>query len=121
MLSTLSSLNADRVVEDKTQDLKQYGLDEPAETIVVTEKNGKEHKLLWVTARLRAATCTPCLPATKGLYDCRVQQDQHRQGAQRSERQAAGDDEPDKLSRVELAKERPGTSSLRASKTAGKS
>ncbi|MGA7343247.1 MAG: DUF4340 domain-containing protein, partial [Terracidiphilus sp.] len=46
VLSTLSSLNADRVVEDKTQDLKQYGLDEPAETIVVTEKNGKEHKLL---------------------------------------------------------------------------
>jgi hypothetical protein len=46
MLSTLSSLNSDRVVEDQAADLKQYGLDPPALELDVTEKNNKTQKLL---------------------------------------------------------------------------
>ncbi|MGB6473062.1 MAG: DUF4340 domain-containing protein [Candidatus Sulfotelmatobacter sp.] len=45
-LSTLSSLNSERVVEDKASDLKQFGLDHPAVEIDVTEKDNKSHQLL---------------------------------------------------------------------------
>jgi len=46
VLSSLSSLNSDRVVEDKASDLKQFGLDHPAVEVDVTEKNNKTHQLL---------------------------------------------------------------------------
>ncbi len=46
MLSTLSSLTADRVVEDKASDLKQYGLDDPSVKIDIESKDYKERKLL---------------------------------------------------------------------------
>ncbi len=46
VLSTLSGLNADRVVEEKTSDRKQYGLD-PAETeLDISGKNGATQRLL---------------------------------------------------------------------------
>ncbi|MFZ0145737.1 MAG: DUF4340 domain-containing protein [Candidatus Sulfotelmatobacter sp.] len=45
-LSSLSSLTSERVVEDKTSDLKQFGLDHPAVEIDVTEKDNKNHQLL---------------------------------------------------------------------------
>jgi hypothetical protein len=38
VLSTLSGLNADRVVEDKTSDRKQYGLDPPAVEVDIAGK-----------------------------------------------------------------------------------
>jgi|SRR5579864_3968449 len=46
MLSTLSSLNSERVVEDKAADLKRYGLDEPAVEADFTEKDNKSQSLL---------------------------------------------------------------------------
>ena len=46
ILSTLSSLNSQRVVEDKATDLKQYGLDQPALQLGITEKDNRTRKLL---------------------------------------------------------------------------
>jgi hypothetical protein len=45
MLSTLSSLNAERLVEDKAVDLKQYGLDQPAVAVKVTASDHQTHQL----------------------------------------------------------------------------
>ncbi len=45
-LSSLSSLNSQRVIEDKASDLKQYGLEPPAVEVAVTEKDSKSQKLL---------------------------------------------------------------------------
>jgi len=42
----LSSLNSERLVEDKASDLKRYGLDQPAIEVGVTEKDNKTQKLL---------------------------------------------------------------------------
>ena len=46
MLSTLSGLNADRVVADKASDLKQYGLDPPAVELDITGKSQGTRQLL---------------------------------------------------------------------------
>jgi hypothetical protein len=46
MVSTLSSLNSERLVEDKAGDLKQYGLTEPALEVDIATKNNKSQKLL---------------------------------------------------------------------------
>jgi hypothetical protein len=45
ILSTLSSLNSERVVEDQA-DPKQYGLDQPALQLDITEKDHKTQRLL---------------------------------------------------------------------------
>lgn len=46
MTSTLSSLSADRLIEEKAQDLAVYGLQSPALELVITQKDGKTYKLL---------------------------------------------------------------------------
>lgn len=46
VISTLSSLNSERLVEDKASDLKQYGLDQPALEVDITEKDNKTQRLL---------------------------------------------------------------------------
>src|SRR5947209_7913809 len=46
MVSALSSLNADKVVEDKATDLKPYGLDSPTLDVSVVKKDGKTDELL---------------------------------------------------------------------------
>jgi Domain of unknown function (DUF4340) len=46
ILSTLSSLNSERMVEDKTADPKQYGLGQPAFQLDITEKDHKTQRLL---------------------------------------------------------------------------
>jgi hypothetical protein len=46
MLSSLSTLTAGRLVEEKASDLGQYGLSDPALTATITEKNNKTHELL---------------------------------------------------------------------------
>lgn len=46
ILSTLSSLTSDRLVEEKSSSLSEYGLAEPALEADVTEKNSQSHKLL---------------------------------------------------------------------------
>jgi len=46
LVSSLSSLNADKVVEDKATDLKPYGLDAPTLDVTVTKKDGKTDELL---------------------------------------------------------------------------
>ena len=46
VLSFLSSLNSERMVEDKATDLKQYGLNQPALELDITEKDNKTQKLL---------------------------------------------------------------------------
>ncbi len=46
VLSVLSGLNAERVVEDHAIDLKQYGLADPSIKIDLTTKDGKSQKLL---------------------------------------------------------------------------
>jgi hypothetical protein len=45
-ISTLSSLDSERLVEDKATDLKQYGLDQPSLGVDITEKDNKTQKLL---------------------------------------------------------------------------
>ena len=45
-LSSIASLNSDRVVEDKASDVKQYGLQPPAVEVDVTEKDNKSQRLL---------------------------------------------------------------------------
>jgi hypothetical protein len=45
-LSTLSSLNSERLVDDKASNVKQFGLDPPAAEIDLTEKDNKTQKLL---------------------------------------------------------------------------
>jgi len=45
LVSTLSSLNAERVVEDKASDLKRYGLDQPILIADLTDKSNKNHEL----------------------------------------------------------------------------
>src|SRR3954453_1223917 len=46
MVNALSSLNADRVVEDKADDLKNYGLADPTLKVQVKRKDGKTDELL---------------------------------------------------------------------------
>ena len=46
ILSSLSSLNSERVVDDKPSDLKQFGLDPPAAEVDITGKDNKSQKLL---------------------------------------------------------------------------
>lgn len=46
MLSTLSSLSAERLIEAKADNLGQFGLAQPAVELDVTEKNNKTQKLL---------------------------------------------------------------------------
>jgi hypothetical protein len=46
VLSTVSSLNSDRLVVDKASSLDQYGLAQPALTVSVVQKNSTAHKLL---------------------------------------------------------------------------
>lgn len=47
VLSTLSPLNSDRVVEEKATDLSQYGLAQPSIQVSITEKNKKSEALLF--------------------------------------------------------------------------
>ena len=58
MLSTLSSLSSQRLVEDKAGDLKAFGLDHPAVEVDLTQKDNKSRKLL-----LGDST-----PTTNGIY-----------------------------------------------------
>jgi hypothetical protein len=46
MLSSLSTLTSERLVEDKASDLGQYGLSDPALVANITEKNNQTHALL---------------------------------------------------------------------------
>src|SRR5437763_3087875 len=46
LASSAATVNADRVVEDKASDLKQYGLDSPTIELDITKKDGKTQKLL---------------------------------------------------------------------------
>jgi len=46
LLTTLSTLNSDRLIEDKAANLEQYGLAQPSLEVEVTEKNKKTDKLL---------------------------------------------------------------------------
>jgi Domain of unknown function (DUF4340) len=46
VVTNLSALNADKVVEDKAADLKPYGLDNPSLDIQIKQKNGKTAELL---------------------------------------------------------------------------
>jgi len=46
MVSTLSDLSSERLIEDKATDLSPYGLAQPAEEVQITQKNNKTQKLL---------------------------------------------------------------------------
>jgi hypothetical protein len=46
MLSTLSSLSSERLIEEKAGNLADYGLAQPAAELTVTEKDNKSQKLL---------------------------------------------------------------------------
>jgi len=46
LVSTLSSLTSDRLIEESTSDLASYGLASPALEVVVTKKDGKTEDLL---------------------------------------------------------------------------
>ena len=45
-ISTLSSLNSERLIEEKASDLKQYGLDQPTFEVEITAKDNKMQRLL---------------------------------------------------------------------------
>jgi hypothetical protein len=46
MLSTLSSLSSERLIEEKAGNLSDYGLAQPAAELIVTEKDNKSQKVL---------------------------------------------------------------------------
>jgi len=46
LTSTLSDISSDRLIDEKTTDLGQYGLADPSLDIVLTQKNGKAKTLL---------------------------------------------------------------------------
>src|ERR1035437_6490687 len=46
MMSALANLNADKVVQEKAVDLKQYGLDRPTLDVQIVRKDGKSNHLL---------------------------------------------------------------------------
>jgi len=46
LVSSLSSLASDRVIEEKAGDLSQYGLNAPNEQITITKKDGKKQTVL---------------------------------------------------------------------------
>lgn len=46
LISSLCSLTSDRVVEEKTSDLAQYGLAKPSLEVIATKKDGKTLRLL---------------------------------------------------------------------------
>src|ERR1041385_2630783 len=46
LVSTLSSLSSDRLIEDKAADLSQYGLNKPTMEVTVTKKDGKTETVL---------------------------------------------------------------------------
>src|SRR5215469_2929260 len=46
LLSTLSSLNSERLVEEKSSDVERYGLEHPSLEIEVTERDNKSQRLL---------------------------------------------------------------------------
>ncbi|HET9406511.1 MAG TPA: DUF4340 domain-containing protein [Candidatus Sulfotelmatobacter sp.] len=46
MLSTVSALNSERLVDDKATDLKRYGLEQPSFELDVAEKDNKSQRLL---------------------------------------------------------------------------
>ena len=46
LLSTISSLDSERLVEDKSANLQRYGLDHPSLEVAVTEKDNKTQQLL---------------------------------------------------------------------------
>src|SRR5579864_5425789 len=46
MVSAISALNAERLVEDKSTDVQRYGLDHPSFELDVTEKDNKTQRLL---------------------------------------------------------------------------
>jgi Domain of unknown function (DUF4340) len=46
LLSALSALNSERVVEEKPVNIKQYGLDPPSLELDIAEKSGKSEKIL---------------------------------------------------------------------------
>ena len=47
MLSSLATMNSDRLVEEKASDLKRFGLDQPSAEADITEKDNKTQKLLF--------------------------------------------------------------------------
>ena len=67
MLSTLSGLSADRVVEEKASDRKQYGLDPAAVELDITGKSRGPGSCFWVTTRLPAGTLTLRWPEIPGF------------------------------------------------------
>lgn len=46
VISTLSSLSSERLVDDKASDVKQYGLNQPAFEVDITEKDNQTERLL---------------------------------------------------------------------------
>src|ERR1051326_3073745 len=46
LVSSLSSLSSDRLIEDKAADLSSYGLNTPTEKVTITRKGGKVETLL---------------------------------------------------------------------------
>lgn len=46
LTSALSSLNSERVIEDKASDLQNFGLNQPALEVDLTEKNNRTQKLM---------------------------------------------------------------------------
>jgi len=67
MVSTLSTLNADKLIEDKAADLQPYGLQLPTLDITVVKKDGKSDELLLGDDTPPVPAPTPSWPATRAF------------------------------------------------------
>ena len=73
--TTLSNLNADKVIEENATDLKPYGLDLPTLDIEIARKDGKTDHLLIGDDTLNGSGAYAKLagqPADKGALDAKV-------------------------------------------------
>ena len=65
LVSSLSTLTADKVVEDKATDLSAYGLNAPTLDVTITKKDGKSQDLLVGDDTPTGAAPTPSWPAIR--------------------------------------------------------
>jgi hypothetical protein len=65
LVSSLSNLNADKVVEDKAADLSPYGLNAPTLDVTVKRRTASRRISWWATTHPRAAAHMPSWPAMR--------------------------------------------------------
>ncbi len=84
LVSALSSLNADKKLEDNATDLHQYGLDVPTLDVTIARKDGKKDELLIGDSTLdNAGAYAKLVQRSAHLHRLQLHQDQNRQALRR--------------------------------------